>query len=67
MGKCKDCNNAVKLDDIFTPEGYAECHYNPPRANGGDEILTSRTYPRVNLERDGCITGFVSKEANDVI
>jgi hypothetical protein len=58
MGKCKDCSNAVKLNNIFTPEGFAECHYNPHRANYPDEILSSRTYPIVKLERDGCVTGF---------
>lgn len=65
MSICQYCANAHKLNNIFTPDGFAECRYYPPRANDPDEILSSRTYPRVKLDRDGCIVGF--KESGDRI
>jgi hypothetical protein len=63
MGICLNCANAHKLNNLFTPDGFSECRYYPPRATMPDEILVSRKYPIVKLDRDGCVVGF--KESDE--
>ena len=53
---CKDCKN-FKQSPSYPNVG--ECQYNPPVIS--TSFISSREYPHVSGEVDGCITGFILK------